>query len=97
MPSSHGDSRETNAATKCNRRLEVLNEEFGFEANANSTAKKLRQYFDERTNEHAFIIAYREQRENAVKSALPPTLKVPAGKGSKKLLQPINMFAKQHC
>ena len=76
---------------KWNQLLEVLDEVFGFEEKAKSTAKKLRQYFEERTNEDVFVIEYQVRTENTLKSALPPAPKVPvkkapAGKGSKKLL-----------
>ena len=45
--------------TKWDRLLVQLDKVFGFEDRARSTVKKRRQGFDEKTNEHVFIIEYR--------------------------------------
>jgi len=48
--------------TKWDRLLVALDKVFGFENRARSTVKKRRQLFDEKTNEHVFIIEYRVLR-----------------------------------
>ena len=45
--------------TKWDRLLAQLDKVFGFEDRARSTVKKRRQGFDEKTNEHVFILEYR--------------------------------------
>jgi hypothetical protein len=45
--------------TKWDRLLVQLDKLFGFEDRARSTVKKRRQGFDEKTNEHVFILEYR--------------------------------------
>ena len=45
--------------TKWDRLLAQLDKVFGFEDRARSTVKKRRQLFDEKTNEHVFILEYR--------------------------------------
>ena len=42
--------------------LAMLDQVFGFEDRKKSSVKKRRQGFDEKTNEHVFIIEYREMR-----------------------------------
>ena len=48
--------------TKWDRLLAQLDKVFGFEDRARSTVKKRRQVFDEKTNEHVFILEYRVVR-----------------------------------
>ena len=43
---------------KWNRLLAMLDEVFGFENKVKSTFKKVSQDFDEKTNEHVFLIEY---------------------------------------
>ena len=45
--------------TKWDRLLVALDKVFRFENRARSTVKKRRQLFDEKTNEHVFILEYR--------------------------------------
>jgi len=45
--------------TKWDRLLAQLDQVFGFTDRKKSSVKKLRQGFDEKTNEHVFIIEYR--------------------------------------
>lgn len=45
--------------TKWDRLLVQLDKVFGFEDRARSTVKKRKQAFDEKTNEHVFILEYR--------------------------------------
>ncbi len=44
--------------TKWDRFLTVLDQVFGFEHRKNSSVKKRRPYFDEKANEHVFVIEY---------------------------------------
>ena len=44
---------------KWNRLLAMLDQVFGFENKVKSTFKKVSQDFDEKTNEHVFVIEYR--------------------------------------
>ena len=44
---------------KWNRLLAMLDQVFGFENKLKSTFKKVSQDFDEKTNEHVFVIEYR--------------------------------------
>ena len=48
--------------TKWDRLLAQLDQVFGFADRKKSSVKKLRQGFDEKTNEHVFIIEYRVLR-----------------------------------
>ena len=48
--------------TKWDRLLVQLDKVFGFQDRKRSTVKKRRQLFDEKTNEHVFIIEYRVMR-----------------------------------
>ncbi len=45
--------------TKWDRLLAMFDKVFGFEDRKKSSVKKIRQVFDEKTNEHVFIIEYR--------------------------------------
>jgi len=45
--------------TQWDRLLVQLDKVFGFEGRVRSTVKKRRQAFDEKTNEHVFILEYR--------------------------------------
>ena len=45
--------------TKERKLLQSLDKVFGFEYIKKSDVKKLKQYFDEKTNEHVFIVEYR--------------------------------------
>lgn len=45
--------------TKENRLVHALNKLYGFEYIKKSSATKTKQYFDEKRNEHVFIIEYR--------------------------------------
>ena len=45
--------------TKWDRLLAMLDQVFGFQDRKRSSVKKRRQVFDEKTNEHVFIIEYR--------------------------------------
>jgi hypothetical protein len=48
--------------TKWDRWLAQLDQVFGFQDRKKSSVKKMRQGFDEKTNEHVFIIEYRVMR-----------------------------------
>ena len=48
--------------TKWDRLLAQLDQVFGFADRKKSSVKKLRQVFDEKTNEHVFIIEHRVLR-----------------------------------
>jgi len=48
--------------TKWDRLLAQLDQVFGFQDRKRSTVKKRRQVFDEKTNEHVFILEYRVVR-----------------------------------
>ena len=48
--------------TKWDRLLVQLDKVFGFQDRKRSTVKKRKQLFDEKTNEHVFIIEYRVMR-----------------------------------
>jgi hypothetical protein len=48
--------------TKWDRLLGMLDQVFGFPDRKKSSVKKRRQVFDEKTNEHVFIIEYRVTR-----------------------------------
>ncbi len=48
--------------TKGNQLLNLLDQVFGFRNKKTSTYKKIRQIFDERTNEHVILIEYRVRR-----------------------------------
>ena len=45
--------------TKWDRSLAQLDQVFGFSDRKKSSLRKLRQVFDEKTNEHVFVIEYR--------------------------------------
>jgi len=45
--------------TKENRLVQALNRLYGFEYIKKSSVRKTKQYFDEKRNEHVFIIEYR--------------------------------------
>ena len=47
---------------KWNRLLIALDHTFGFNDKKKSTFRKVSQTFDERTNEHVFVIEYRVRR-----------------------------------
>ena len=44
---------------KWNQLLKVLDTVFGFESNKNSSVKKLKQHYDEKRDEHVFVVEYR--------------------------------------
>ena len=46
---------------KWNRLVLALDEVFGFENKKKSTVRKVSQAFDEKTNEHVFLLEYRFQ------------------------------------
>jgi len=46
-----------------NKLLKILNQTYGFEHIKKSSVKKLKQYFDDKTDEHIFIIEYRVVRD----------------------------------
>ncbi len=48
-----------------NKVLDALDGIFGFNDQLKSTFRRVRQYFDERTNEQVVIIEYRVRRGNA--------------------------------
>jgi len=54
--------------TKENRLLAALDEVFGVGVKIRSSFRKLRQTFDERKNEHVFIIEYRVSVKGTMKS-----------------------------
>ncbi len=49
-----------------NKLLAALDDVFGFANKKNSSVKKRRQYFDEKSNEHVFLIEYRVMRGESV-------------------------------
>ena len=53
---------------KWNRLLATLDQVFGMNNKERSTFKKLRQEFDEKTNEHVIVIEYRVRVKGTVKS-----------------------------
>ena len=53
-----------------NRLLDALNGIFGFDDQVKSTFRKVRQFFDERTNEEVVIIEYRVRRDDLSKGKL---------------------------
>jgi hypothetical protein len=48
--------------TKWDKLKAMLDQVFGFKDRKKSSVKKMRQGFDEKTNEHVFIIEYRVMR-----------------------------------
>ena len=53
---------------KWNTLLAMLDEVFGFENKVRSTFRKVRQDFDEKTNEHVILIEYRIRVKGTMKS-----------------------------
>ena len=53
-----------------NRLLDALDGIFGFNDQVKSTFRKVRQFFDERTNEQVVIIEYRVRRDELAKKKL---------------------------
>lgn len=53
-----------------NRLLDALDGAFGFDDQIKSTFRKVRQFFDERTNEQVIIIEYRVRRDEVSKKKL---------------------------
>jgi len=54
---------------KVNRLLAMLDAVFGFENKVRSNFKKIRQDFDDQTNEHVIMIEYRVQAKGTMQSA----------------------------
>ena len=54
---------------KWNRVLAVLDEVFGFKNKIRSKFRKIKQDFDEKTNEHVILIEYRVSMKGTMKSA----------------------------
>ena len=54
---------------KSNQLLALLDRVFGFPTKIRSTFRKLRQDFDEKTNEHVILIEYRVSVKGTMKSA----------------------------
>ena len=54
---------------KSNQLLVLLDRVFGFPNKIRSTFRKLRQDFDEKTNEHVILIEYRVSVKGTMKSA----------------------------
>ncbi len=54
---------------KWNRLLAVLDEVFGLKNKIRSKFRKIRQDFDEKTNEHVILIEYRVSVKGTMKSA----------------------------
>ena len=54
---------------KSNQLLALLDRVFGFPTKIRSTFRKLRQDFDEKTNEHVILIEYRVKVKGTMKSA----------------------------
>jgi len=48
---------------KWNQLQTILNKTFGFENIKKSSVKKIRQYYDEKSDEHVFLIEYRVMRD----------------------------------
>ena len=48
---------------KWNQLKAILNKTFGFKHIKKSSVKKIRQYFDEKSDEHVFLIEYRVMRD----------------------------------
>jgi hypothetical protein len=49
---------------KWNKLLKMLDAVFGFESIKNSSVKKLKQYYDEKRDEHVFVVEYRVVKGN---------------------------------
>jgi hypothetical protein len=62
---------------KWNRLLAMLDQVFGFENKIRSTFKKVSQDFDEKTNEHVFVIEYRIRVGQGKKQVGTPVQKQP--------------------
>jgi len=54
---------------KSNQLLVLLDRVFGFPNKRRSTFRKLRQDFDENTNEHVIVLEYRVKVKGTMKSA----------------------------
>ena len=54
---------------KSNQLLALLDRVFGFPNKIRSTFRKLRQDFDENTNEHVIVLEYRVKVKGTMKSA----------------------------
>lgn len=48
---------------KWNQLTAILNKTFGFEHIKKSSVKKTKQYYDEKSDEHVFVIEYRVMRD----------------------------------
>lgn len=48
---------------KWNQLQTILNKTFGFEHIKKSSVKKIKQYFDDKSDEHVFLIEYRVMRD----------------------------------
>ena len=59
-----------NKMNNYNRVLDALNGIFGYDDQVKSTFRKVRQFFDERTNEEVVIIEYRVRRDDLSKRKL---------------------------
>jgi hypothetical protein len=55
---------------KWNRLLKMLDTVYGFENQVKSSFRKIKQGFDERSNEHVFVIEYRVRRSELSAKAL---------------------------
>ncbi|HHZ88490.1 MAG TPA: hypothetical protein EYO59_08600 [Chromatiaceae bacterium] len=51
--------------THSNKLLAVLDKQFGFKFQQKSSVRKIKQFFDEKRNEHVFIVEYRVVRGTA--------------------------------
>ena len=65
---------------KWNRLLAVFDEVFGFKNKVKSTFRKVGQHFDERTNEHVYLIEYRVRRGGGIATSPREVKKEVAGK-----------------
>jgi len=54
---------------KWNKLLAMLDAVFGFENKVRSNFKKIKQDFDDQTNEHVIVIEYRVQAKGTMQSA----------------------------
>jgi hypothetical protein len=71
--------------------LALLDEVFGPDAKVKSSFRKVRQTYDERTDEHVVLIEYRARKKGAVRTTPKGWQKSPSGN----LLRQLNARAKQ--
>jgi hypothetical protein len=76
--------------TKWNRLLAMLDQVLGFENKRTSTVRKVSQDFDEKTNEHVFLLEYRIRTDG---KSVPKKQPIEQKTESRELLRQINAQA----